>query len=72
MPVVVMSPAMAVIRIYVVGNGEEQWYLPKMSELRTVRYGLRRNAKHQGRKYTSGKISTEGLVSFVHGRIEAR
>lgn len=55
------------------GNGEEQWYLPK--NVRVADGALRITAqreKHQGRKYTSGKISTEGLVSFVHGRIEAR
>ena len=43
------------------GNGEEQWYLPK--NVRVADGALRITAqreKHQGRKYTSGKISTEG------------
>jgi beta-glucanase (GH16 family) len=55
------------------GNGEEQWYLPDNV---SVDNGLLRivakRQKHAQRQYTSGKISTEGLVAFKYGRIEAR
>ena len=51
------------------GNKERQWYQPDNA---TVEDGvLKITAKFDG-KYTSTRMKTQGLKSFIYGRIEAR
>ncbi len=54
-------------------NNEEQYYLPKNVEVRDSKlFLIAKKETYKHKKYTSGRVDTQGLFSLKYGRVEVK